>query len=165
MLGKIAQWVLLICGTGALNANPYVPGEAVSGTFQSRAEPFLENHCFDCHDDETSEAGLNLFELGPVDQINAAVWKSVWSQVAMGEMPPKNKAQPEVIDRLKFSDWIVGELRDEMKGKGGFKADLDPKKANYIDHDLLFGELPKGIMLKPTSSPTRLWRILSLIHI
>ena len=71
----------------------------------------------------------------------------------MGEMPPKNKSQPEVIDRLKFSDWIVGELRDEMKEKGGFKADLDPKKANYIDHDLLFGELPNGIMLKPTSSP------------
>ena len=165
MLGKIAQWVLLICGTGALNANPYVPGEPVSGTFQSRAEPFLENHCFDCHDDETSEAGLNLFELGPVDQINAAVWKSVWAQVAMGEMPPKNKSQPEVIDRLKFSDWIVGELRDEMKEKGGFKADLDPKKANYIDHDLLFGELPKGIMLKPTSSPTRLWRITPQEHI
>ncbi len=165
MLGKIAQRVLLICGTGALNANTYVPGEPVSGTFQSRAEPFLEKHCFDCHDDETSEAGLNLFELGPVDQINAAVWKSVWSQVAMGEMPPKNKSQPEVIDRLKFSDWIVGELRDEMKEKGGFKADLDPKKANYIDHDLLFGELPKGIMLKPTFSPTRLWRITPQEHI
>ena len=125
----------------------------------------MENHCFDCHDDETSEAGLNLLELGPVDQINAAVWKSVWAQVSMGEMPPKNKPRPQILDRLRFSEWIVRELRDEMKEKGGFKADLDPKKANYLDHDLLFGELPKGIVLKPTSSPTRLWRITPQEHI
>ena len=91
MLGKIAPTALLLCGAVYLYAEPFVPGEPVSGTFQSRAEPFLENHCFDCHDDETSEAGLNLLELGPVDQINAAVWKSVWAQVSMGEMPPKNK--------------------------------------------------------------------------
>ena len=73
VLGKIAPRALLLCGAVYLYAEPYVPGEPVSGTFQSRAEPFLENHCFDCHDDETSEAGLNLLELGPVDQINAAV--------------------------------------------------------------------------------------------
>ena len=161
----IAQRALLFCGAVTLYANPYVPGEPITGSFQSRAEPFLENHCYDCHDDEISEAGLNLLELGPVDQINAAVWKSVWAQVAMGEMPPKNKAKPEVIDRLQFSDWIVGELRDEMKEKGGFKGDLDPKKANYLDHDLLFGELPEGILLKPTSSPARLWRITPQEHI
>ena len=165
MLGKIAPRALLLYGAVYLYAEPYVPGEPVSGTFQSRAEPFLENHCFDCHDDETSEAGLNLLELGPVDQINAAVWKSVWAQVSMGEMPPKNKPRPQILDRLRFSEWIVRELRDEMKEKGGFKADLDPKKANYLDHDLLFGELPKGIALKPTSSPTRLWRITPQEHI
>jgi len=165
VLGKIAPRALLLSGAVYLYAEPYVPGEPVSGTFQSRAEPFLENHCFDCHDDETSEAGLNLLELGPVDQINAAVWKSVWAQVFMGEMPPKNKTRPQILDRLRFSEWIVSELRDEMKEKGGFKADLDPKKANYLDHDLLFGELPKGIMLKPTSSPARLWRITPQEHI
>jgi hypothetical protein len=48
---------------------------------------------------------------------------------------------------------VVQELREEMKEKGGFKANLDPKKANYLDHDLLFGELPNDIKLKPTSSP------------
>ena len=80
-------------------------------------------------------------------------------------MPPKNKTRPQSLDRLRFSEWIVSELRDEMKEKGGFKADLDPKKANYLDHDLLFGELPKGIVLKPTSSPARLWRITPQEHI
>jgi hypothetical protein len=69
----------------------YVPGSTIAGNFEEVAEGFLESHCFDCHDDETSEAGLNLLDLGPVDQINAAVWKSVWAQVTMGEMPPKKQ--------------------------------------------------------------------------
>ena len=142
-----------------------MPGEIIRGDYNQIGELFLENHCFDCHDDEKNEADLNLLELGPVDEINAAVWKSVWAQVAMGEMPPQNKPQPKIKDRLKFSDWVVQELRKVMKDKGGFKADLDPKKANYLDHDLLFGELPKDITLKPTSSPSRIWRVTPQEHI
>ena len=133
----------------SLRGNPFVPGEIIRGDFKQIGELFLENHCFDCHDDETKEADLNLLDLGPVDEINAAVWKSVWAQVAMGEMPPKNKSQPKITERLKFSDWIVQQLQNEMKDKGGFKAHLDPKKANYLDHNLLFGDLPEGI--KPVS--------------
>ena len=149
----------------SLRGNLFVPGEIIRGDFKQIGELFLENHCFDCHDDETSEAGLNLLDLGPVDQINASIWKSVWAQVTMGEMPPQNKKRPDVIRRLEFSDWIVQQLQNEMKDKGGFKAHLDPKKANYLDHNLLFGDLPEGIKLKPTSSPARIWRITPQEHI
>ena len=165
MFVKKTLAVFAFCSASILAANPYIPGDRVEESFSQVGELFLEKYCFDCHDDETKEADLNLLELGPVDEINAAIWKSVWSQVAMGEMPPKKKSQPDVIERLKFSDWIVQELREEMKMKGGFKADLDPKKANYLDHDLLFGELPKDIKLKPTSSPSRIWRITPQEHI
>ncbi|MEZ5429954.1 MAG: hypothetical protein R3F31_01990 [Verrucomicrobiales bacterium] len=84
-----------------------------------------------------------------MDETNAATWKSVWAQVALEEMPPKKKDQPAVIDRLRFSDWIVDELQHVMKSKGGFHAHLDPK-GNFISHDLLFGPLPDGIQLTPT---------------
>ena len=165
MFVKNTLAVFVLCSASILAGNPYIPGEPVKGDFKQSGELFLEKYCFDCHDDETKEADLNLLELGPVDEINAGVWKSVWAQVAMGEMPPRKKAQPHVIERLKFSDWIIQELREEMKEKGGFKSDLDPKKANYLDHDLLFGELPKDINLKPTSSPSRIWRITPQEHI
>ncbi|MFP6769999.1 MAG: DUF1592 domain-containing protein, partial [Planctomycetaceae bacterium] len=49
--------------------------------------------------------------------------------------------------------------------KGGFRAHLDPNKGNYVDHDLLFGPLPAGIKLGPTSSPARLWRVTPQEHI
>ena len=165
MFGRSTLLAFAILVTPCLFGKAYVPGERFRGDFTEIGEVFLGNYCFDCHDDETKEADLNLLELGPVDEINAAVWKSVWAQVAMGEMPPKNKSQPKITDRLKFSDWVVQKLRKVMKDKGGFKADLDPKKANYLDHDLLFGELPKDITLKPTSSPSRIWRVTPQEHI
>jgi hypothetical protein len=73
--------------------------------------------------------------------------------------------QPEVVERLQFSDWIVGELTRVMSDKGGFHDHLDPNKGNYVDHDLLFAPLPDNIKLKPTSSPARLWRLTPQEHI
>ncbi len=158
-----AAFALIGPDSGA--ADSYTPGEPVRTTFRDLALPFLERHCFDCHDNDTQKGDLNLFELSRVDETNAALWKSVWAQVALEEMPPKKKARPEVIDRLRFADWIVGELQRVMKDKGGFHAHLDPKKGNFVSHDLLFGPLPEGIQLTPTSSPARLWRVTPQEHI
>lgn len=152
-------------GGSAHAAETYVAGEPVRETFESLASGFLDRHCIECHDDVTTEADLSLLDLGPVDETNAAVWKAVWAQVALQEMPPKKKDQPEVIERLRFSDWIVGELERVMKDKGGFTAHLDPNKGNFIDHDLLFGELPEGVRLVPTSTPARIWRVTPQEHI
>ncbi|MFM2141470.1 MAG: hypothetical protein RLZZ476_14 [Verrucomicrobiota bacterium] len=149
----------------ALAADTYTPGQPVQAKFKDLALPFLEQHCFDCHDNDTQKGDLNLSELTAVDETNAATWKSVWAQIALEEMPPRKKTQPPVIDRLHFSDWIIGELQAAMKDKGGFQAHKDPKKANFVDHDLLFGKLPDGIQLTPTSSPARIWRVTPQEHI
>jgi len=146
-------------------ADTYTPGEPVRGDFENFAEVFLDNHCYDCHDADTKKGDLNLVDLGPVDETNAAVWKAVWAQVSLQEMPPKKKKQPEVIERLQFTDWIVSELQSAMEDKGGFHAHLDPHKGNFIDHNLLFGALPDGIKLVPTSSPARIWRVTPQEHI
>ena len=100
--------VLAPLGGIALAGKEYVPGEKPGGNFKDFASIFLEKHCFDCHDDETSEGDLNLLELGKVDETNAAVWKSVWAQVTLQEMPPKKKEQPSIGERLRFSDWVIG---------------------------------------------------------
>ncbi|MFK7851808.1 MAG: DUF1588 domain-containing protein [Akkermansiaceae bacterium] len=146
-------------------AKPYTPGEPVVGDFKSLASEFLEFHCLDCHDSATKKGGLSLEGLGPIDETNAALWKSVWAQVSLQEMPPKKKDQPNPIERLRFTDWIVSELQKSMAEQGGFHAHLDPKKGNFLDHSLLFGKLPDGIRLAPTSSPARLWRITPQEHI
>ncbi len=164
---------ILLCGAPVFPGAPiaqaeetYTPGQKVNKTFKGFAQVFLDNHCVTCHDDVEKKGNLSLEALGPVDETNAATWKAVWAQVKLKEMPPKKrKSQPGVIERLQFSDWIVGELTRVMKDKGGFRAHLDPKKGNFVDHDLLFGPLPKGIQLVPTSSPARIWRVTREEHI
>ena len=155
-----------LLGSAVGTAETYTPGVPVRGTYENYAVDFLDNYCIDCHDDSTSKGDLELHEIGPVDETNAAIWKSVWAQVTLGQMPPKKKkSQPELIERLQFSDWIVAELQRVMKDKGGFQAHLHPKKGNFLNHDLIFGDLPDGIQLIPPSSPARIWRVTPQEHI
>lgn len=154
-----------LVGDSDATEEKYTPGEPVQGDFQSLASEFLNDYCLECHDDSIAEGNLTLESLGPVDETNAVIWKSVWAQVTLQEMPPKDGYLPEVIERLRFSDWIVSELQRVMKDQGGFHDHRDPQKANFVDHDLLFGKLPEGIELAPTSSPARIWRVTPQEHI
>lgn len=157
---------LLTCGSlSVASGQTYVPGQKVERDFETFARRFLVNHCADCHGETDPEGDLSLLDLGPVDEVNAGTWTSVWAQVTLKEMPPKEMDQPKVIERLQFSDWIVGELSRVMRDQGGFHAHLDPDKGNFVDHDLLFGPLPEGIELVPTSSPARIWRVTPEEHI
>ncbi|QDU14069.1 hypothetical protein CA11_18730 [Gimesia maris] len=143
----------------------YTPGQKVSQDFEAFTQSFLNRHCVDCHGETEPEGNLSLHDLGPVDEVNAATWRSVWAQVTLKEMPPKEMTQPKVVERLQFSDLIVGELTRVMRDKGGFHDHLDPNKGNYVDHSLLFGPLPEEIKLTPASSPARLWRLTPQEHI
>jgi len=166
-------FVLLLGGATALSGpqtvdtkETYTPGQKVDKTFNDFAQVFLDHYCVNCHDEVSLKGNLSLYDLGPVDETNADIWKSVWAQVTLKEMPPrKKKTQPDTVQRLQFSDWIVGEMQRVMRDKGGFRAHLDPNKGNFVDHDLLFGPLPDGIKLAPTSSPTRIWRVTPQEHI
>ena len=162
---RIAFTITLVCGLlSVASAESYTPGKKVDKS-HSFAKKFLTAHCVDCHGEDDPEGNLSLSNLGPVDEINSGTWKAVWAQVALKEMPPKDADQPKVVQRLQFSDWIVGELTRVMRDKGGFSAHLDPNKGNFVDHDLLFGKLPDGITLSPTSSPSRIWRVTPQEHI
>lgn len=158
-LAMCASWFSVLRG------QTYIPGQAVERDFDAFASTFLDTHCIDCHGQSDPEGELALHELGPVDEVNAAIWKSVWAQVTLGEMPPEDASEVEAAERLQFSDWIVHQLSREMEDKGGFSAHRDPNKGNYVDHDLLFGSLPDGIQLVPTSSPARIWRVTPQEHI
>ena len=159
--------VALLAGAGAIAAGGelYTPGEPRLERFAAFAQPFLIEHCGDCHAGSDAEAGFSLDDLGPVDELTADRWKAVWAQVALGEMPPADMEQPAVVERLQFADWIVERLQEALASKGGFREHLDPSKGNFVDHVLLFGTLPEGVQLVPTSSPARLWRVTREEHI
>ena len=135
-----------------------VVGQDVTVDFNKKITPFLENYCFDCHDDETKKGNVSLESLREVSADNAGMWRRIWEQVALKEMPPRKKSnQPKLIERLEFSKGITAELTKALKDKGGFTDHLRPSKGNHLDHDLLFNTKLEN--LQPSSTPARLWRI------
>ena len=126
--------------------------------FKKMVAPFLESYCLDCHDEDTQKGNVSLEGLSDVSVENASLWKRIWEQVALKEMPPRKQAnQPPLMERWELSRWITDELTAVMKDKGGFIDHLRPSKGNHLDHDLLFGPLPPN--LEPASTPARIWRI------
>ncbi|KAA5538002.1 DUF1588 domain-containing protein [Roseiconus nitratireducens] len=156
---------MLFASSRVALAETYTPGQRIDARYGDFAKAFLETHCVDCHGEFDPEGDLSLHDLGPVEEVNADTWRSVWAQVKLKEMPPQDEEQPHVVDRLRFSDWIVGELSRVLEDKGGFFDHLDPNKGNFVDHDLLFGPLPDGIQLAPASTPARIWRVTPQEHI
>ena len=66
--------------------------------------PFLEAHCFECHDSDVKKGDLDLTSLkfDPGDRANFERWVKVHDKVSHGEMPPKKKEQPSAKDRDGF---------------------------------------------------------------
>jgi hypothetical protein len=127
-------------------------------TFVSLAQPFLQEYCLDCHGPDAQEGDVAFHQLKEVNTENAEIWKRIWEQVALHEMPPEDAgSQPTGVERLKLTDWITSELSQAMKDQGGFTAHLHPAKGNHLDHDLLFGPIPAD--LEPPSTPARIWRV------
>lgn len=163
---SVPSLLLLLVGMLSVAAGEtYTPGDKIEKDFADFAGPFLLSHCVDCHGESDPEGNLSLHDLGPVDEVNAAIWKSLWAKVSLKEMPPPDSEQPATVHRLLFSDWIVAQLNRVMREQGGFRAPHDPNKGNFLDHDLLFGELPEEIHLRPTASPKRVWRVTPQEHI
>ena len=75
---------------------------------------FLSEHCYECHDDETSKGGLNLFDLGTdlTDQESMRRWVLVHDMVASDEMPPEKRDRPPSSDQKAFLDGLGKALLD-----------------------------------------------------
>jgi hypothetical protein len=155
----LAGWSVGVVGCALISAVVLCQtGRAADADFHTRAEPFFEKYCMECHDDETQKGDVSLHLLRDVSVANARLWKRVWEQVALKEMPPrKKKNQPELVERLELSNWITDGLSKALKNNGGYSDHLRPSKGNHIDHDLLFGAEHKN--LEPASTPARIWRI------
>ena len=141
----------------AHSSSAETPGGA-SDAFRQKVQPFLDDYCMNCHDEETKKGNVSLESLTDVSADNASMWKRIWEQVALKEMPPRKKTnQPKLTERLELSNWITAGLTNAMKDKGGFSDHLRPSKGNHLDHDLLFNSKLEN--LEPASTPARIWRI------
>ena len=79
---------------------------AVSPAFDDRPlHVFLENHCYECHDDQSEKGGLDLYSLSTElgDPATMQKWVRIFDRVKNGEMPPEDEPQPNASERSAFT--------------------------------------------------------------
>jgi hypothetical protein len=80
--------------------------------FKTAIQPFLDEHCMNCHDEDTARAGFRLDTLDTdfTKGNNAGLWKEVMDQINSGQMPPKKKARPDPKMAFAVSSWVAQQL-------------------------------------------------------
>jgi len=110
---------------------------------------FLDQHCYDCHDDIDNEGGLNLLDLkfDPGNPENRAHWEAVFQRVEAGEMPPKKKKRPNAEAIAGFLKKLEAPLIEaglkELSKTGRVHARrLTAREYENSLHDLLGIDIP-----------------------
>src|ERR1700678_1373183 len=96
-LMRIAIVVLLCVATHvALTAPAAAAPLSAEGErqFDGTVKPFLEAHCYKCHNEEKTRAGFRIDILGTdfLADKNADNWKEIYDTLGSGKMPPKKEA-------------------------------------------------------------------------
>ena len=87
--------VLAICALAGLSpsaGNPPLPT-----AFESSVQPFLADHCYDCHDTRHHKANLDLqkFQSSQAVTADPDTWDLVLQKLRSGEMPPEDEIRPD----------------------------------------------------------------------
>lgn len=110
---------------------------------------FVKTHCFDCHQGNGAEAGLDLQAISSdlTQPESFDNWVKVFDRIKAGEMPPKDSSQPTPRDRSAFlkeaSDWLGDHQRNEYKRLGRVRGRrLTNKQLERTLQDLLGIDIP-----------------------
>ena len=101
------------CAGSGPERSTYVQARrATQGRAHEKHQFFLEDHCYNCHDNSLQKGMVNLealpLEITTLEQ--AELWQKVLNALNSGEMPPPDKKQPPQEDK---ADFLAG-LADTM---------------------------------------------------
>lgn len=100
-----AYHTTIACVTGLiLSLISTVATQAAEPNSPNAVRSFLENNCYDCHQGDSADAGLDLeklsFDLG--DGSNLKRWVRIYDRVQLGEMPPADYGEADAEARQAF---------------------------------------------------------------
>lgn len=121
-----------------------LPAQDDSAAFDATVQPFLATHCYSCHNEQLTTAGLDLtryhHERSVADE--PEVWDAVLEKLASGKMPPGGLSGDAKQQAETVSDWIKGALArtgisDQSEVGRVTARRLNRTEYNNTIHDLL----------------------------
>jgi hypothetical protein len=104
--------------------------------FKATIQPFLDEHCMNCHDEDTARAGFRLDTLDTdfTKGNNAGLWKEVMDQINSGQMPPKKKARPDPKMAFEVSSWVAQQLELTTRLAQGAGGRVPLRRMNRVEY-------------------------------
>ena len=103
-------------------------------------QPFLDQHCIDCHDSDVKKGGLDLSALttSPTTPATLKKWVRIFDRVAAHEMPPPKKPQPSPSELQAFATALSTDLTTQYNTpKGTVLRRLNRREYQNTINDLL----------------------------
>jgi hypothetical protein len=107
---------------------PILSGHADEAAFRrleaelkSGVQPLLKEFCLTCHSTAKHKGDLDLERFKSVNDLrrDTKVWEKVIEQIALGEMPPKEKPQPSARQLEQLTRWVRAVLDAEAIVRAG----------------------------------------------
>ena len=112
--------------------------------------PFLEKHCFECHDAETKKGDLDLtaLKLDLANSTNFSKWMLVHDRVVNGEMPPKKKARPESSELEGFLKSLSSSLVSTEQARIAKEGRSTQRRLNRYEYENALRDLLRAPWLQ-----------------
>ena len=129
MISLRMEWLVV---AGLLAASE-MRSPAASGDIK----PFLEKHCFECHDADTKKGDLDLtsLKLDLASATNFSKWVLVHDRVTAGEMPPRKKARPEANELEAFVQSLAASLTAAEQRQAAKEGRSTQRRLNRYEYE------------------------------
>jgi PAS domain-containing protein len=99
----------------------FVTAAARAQDFEKEIRPLLGEFCQKCHSTEKQKGDLDLERFTSFEAVrkDAHVWQLVDEQIALGEMPPKDKPQPSPEQKARLVAWVQATLDGLARERAG----------------------------------------------
>lgn len=141
-----AVWILmnyrlLLVTAGILCA----PTRADEGSFERDIRPLLKAYCYDCHNADERESGIQVDNLdGSLPDRRLRLWEGIQKQLTDRAMPPEGEPQPTAEERKLLERWIADALNTARNRKrpnhGSIRRLTVPQYRNTLRELLLLEE-------------------------
>ena len=146
----------LVLGTAALfpfvSLGADIPNtRALERDFQRKALPVLKEYCLGCHSTEKHKGDLDLERFTSLAEVvkQPKVWQGVVDQMALGEMPPKDKPQPSKSQAAQLTGWVSGALDAAAQARAGDPGPVVLRRLSNAEYTYTLRDLTGVMSLDP----------------
>ena len=145
MVCRTPAFLVLVCTVAACTAvsSPAAWGAEASDShralpdfFVRSVQPFLEDHCLDCHSGSDAEGGVELDTYASASSVTGdrRTWQRVLRMVRGREMPPEEMPQPEPDEVEAITRWIHDTLNDVDCSKPVNPGRVTIRRLNRVEY-------------------------------